>query len=478
MSKVVRIKRKTLIAVSIVLALLVVLSFIIKADILFTMVFIIWALLFTLSISNIKESPMLFCFLISFFVFLLGRQFCCHFFNAKPIYQYLDVTNNKTYFYLIISLIGIVLGLLLISWNKKVVIRKTKQSSFLENGKYGRNYSIACLAMFYICYVGMMGALFLQIRFVQNVGYLGSYTEGAGGAGIPSYLSFMAKFAPVALCLYLATKPTKKEAFVPLMLYEIYGIIYVFTGQRYPFIAISMFVLIYYIIRGRDEKNWIMKYHYILLIIAIPILMMLSTVYDSIRVGKEFNFVNYIETLEEFFIQQGGSINVIRRTIYSADKLKDMHLVSFNSTYTVLFENPISRRLFHITTYSGNSVARAMNTNSLAHRLSYLAYGPGYLMGRGTGSSYIAELLHDFGVIGIFVGSLVYGSLLGMIDHIRFNDKLRDGIKLSIIYYLILSPRGSFDAFVNGVFHFYCIIGFALLIILSIALRKKFYYKV
>lgn len=234
-------------------------------------------------------------------------------------------------------------------------------------------------------------------------------------------------------------------------------------------------MLIYYLIRSRYERGWIRKYHYALLIIAIPALMLFMTAYDAIRLDNTFNLEGFIGTLEDFFIQQGGSINVIRRTIFNADQLVDMHLVSFNGIHSVIFENPIATRIFDVQTYSGNSVMRAMNTNSLAHRLSYLAYGNGYLMGRGTGSSYIAELFHDFGVFGVLLGSIIYGVILGKINGITFNNKLADGIKLSMLYYLLFAPRGTFDTFISSVFNLYTIFGFAIIIILSNVFRTARY---
>ena len=252
-----------------------------------------------------------------------------------------------------------------------------------------------------------------------------------------------------------------------MILYEGYAILRLFTGQRYPFVGISMLMLIYYVMRSKKESNWIKKYHYLLLLLAIPVLMMFMTAYDSIRVGKEVSTDGFFDSIINFLVQQGGSINVIRRTIYNADQLSDMRFVSFQSIYSAIFENGISRRLFNIKTYDGNSIERALTSNNLAHRLSFIAYGDGYLAGKGTGSSYIAELLHDFGLLGVFVGSVLYGCLLKGIDKIEFKHSFSDGIKLAMIYYIILAPRGGFDSFIGNVFNLQSVIGLVVIWLLT-----------
>lgn len=470
-----RISVKSLFLIMITISILLIATIANDVPLLFAVVLLIWMAMFVFSAANLKEYPVMFCFNIAFFVFLLGRQVCYHYLHLDQVYSFLDVTNNYTYFLIILSFLGLLIGLFLSSRYRQQSWSIKRSSSFLDRGGYENNYRLSCKIVFYIGYICTIVSTMLQILFVQRVGYLASYTVEAGGAGIPTLVGALSRLTPVALSLFLATMPEKKQAIVPLALYEIYGVLSLFTGQRYPFIGVSMYVLIYYLIRSRYERGWIRRYHYVLLIIAIPALMLFMTAYDAIRLENTFNLEGFVGTLEDFFIQQGGSINVIRRSIFNADQLADMHLVSFNGIHSAIFENPIATRIFDVHTYSGNSVERAMNTNSLAHRLSYIAYGNGYLMGRGTGSSYIAELFHDFGAFGVFLGSIIYGAILGKINGIEFNNKLADGIKLSMLYYLLFAPRGTFDTFISSVFNLYTIFGFAIIIILSNAFRAARY---
>lgn len=462
---------KKLITIIVVLGLFLALLIVCQVDVLLTCVLMIWAILFVYSIVNLKDNIAVFCFLFAFFVFLLGRQVVYALFDRIEVYSFLDTTNTYTYVLLILSLISLCFGMWMASNGMKIIGISGDCKSFLDSPQFGENYSLACKLFFLFCLFFSFVAVVFQISFVRTVGYLSTYTNEFGSAGIPSFVLYFATFTPVALSLYLATFPSKKHAMQALILYEVYGVMTVFTGQRYPFIGISMFVLTYIFIRSRLEKGWVQKKHYIALLVSVPVLVIFLTAYDAIRMGDAFDFKSLGDTIVTFFDQQGGSINTIRRTIYNADELRDMHLVSLNSTYSVICENFIARSLFGIETFSGNTIERAMAGHDLSARLSLIAYGEEYLSGMGTGSSYIAELLHDFGVVGVVFGNIFYGFALVKISRIHPGNKLLNGIGLAMVYYLFLAPRGGFDAFVGSVFRIYSFIFFAVIILLAAVLR-------
>lgn len=208
-------------------------------------------------------------------------------------------------------------------------------------------------------------------------------------------------------------------------------------------------------------------------VIATPMIILFLTAYDSIRSGEPFSFNGFFHTIIAFFDSQGGSINVIKRVAYYADDIADLQLCSFDSTRTLLFENLITRQFSNVTVYSGNSVEHALYGHSLAHRLSYYTYGNGYLAGHGTGSCFIAELVHDFGYIGVFVGSFIYGRFLKYIDSISFSKPWKDGIILAIFYYVLLAPRGSFDGFVGNIFGLFSLMGYTVMFLIVSALERR-----
>lgn len=426
-------------------------------------VLLIWMYLMIMAINDIKHNIGLLCFLIAFFVFLIGREVCFQYLSLKVYYIYLTKENSFAYVCLIVSLIGILFG---------TCLGSGKSDNVIANKVPSNNVQKVTEYMFFVCYVFSLITVFSQIMVVKRVGYLASYMEEAT-TNVPSIIAYIAACTPVIFCVFLATHPSKNRAMLPIGLYEIYAILTIFTGKRYPFIAISMVIIIYLTIRNRSETGWINKKMIILIVIAIPFLMVLLTAYDSIRVGEAFKFTNLKESIIDFFDSQGGSINVIKRVKYYEKDLKDLYLTSFENTRTVLFENAIMRKLTGVTVYNGNSIERAMNGNSLMHRLSYYSYGNGYLNGRGVGSCYIAELYHDFGYCGIFVGSIFYGWLIRCVSNIKFTHYIKDGILLAIMYYILLAPRGNFDGFVGNIFSLNSMLGICITYIIIRLVEHK-----
>lgn len=438
----------------IILDIFVLISTLVKnASPILMLVILLWLYLLFLTISDIKNNIALFCFLIAYFVFLVGREVCFQYLSVEVYYKYLVKENTFTYFCLIISLIGIWCGTYI--KNEK----KDKNNSYYVVKEHSLNIQIITELIFLLCYCFLIVTVIAQIVLVRSVGYLASYTDEAVSTNIPRIVSYIAAFTPVIFCVFLSSYPSKKKVILPIVLYEIYAVLTVLTGKRYPFIAINMIILIYITIRSKNEKGWMSKKVILLLIIAIPFLIVFLVAYDSIRLGETFKVSNITNIFIDFFDSQGGSVNVIKRVKYYENDLSDLFLTSFENTRNAIFENAIARKITNVQVYSGNSIERALHGNSLMHRLSYYSYGSTYLTGRGVGSCYIAELYHDFGYVGIFFGSMFYGWLIKCVSNIRFNHYLRDGIVLAIMYYLLLAPRGNFDGFIEGVFGLYSLLG-------------------
>ena len=78
--------------------------------------------------------------------------------------------------------------------------------------------------------------------------------------------------------------------------------------------------------------------------------------------------------------------------------------------------------------------------------------GDTYLAGRGTGTSYIAELYYDFGYIGIFVGSMIYGYLFSLINKYNTTSIFSRSIVYIVLTNLLWAPRGGYSAFLSFIF--------------------------
>lgn len=429
-------------------------------DIWFAIALTVWYVCFVTCLTNLKDNIVMFCFLGAFFVFLLGREVCFNFLGLKRYYNYLEPYNRITFILITVSLISLEIGYVLSSTHSTLVFDELAKRNVSDTIIHSSvQYQEICKFFYYICFFFSLLSTIAQIMLVRSIGYVESYVADSGSTSLPGIFNYISSFMNVALSLYLATYPPKKDARTSLIFYEVYAILTLATGHRYTFVAISMYVIIYFFIRQRLDGDWINKKNIVLIVVAMPIIITLLTAMDFLRTGKSFRFTSANSTLISFLDQQGGSVNVIKRIFYYRDKLKDMAFTSFTNIRSIIFENIISRHLFGTVVYTGNSIENALNGHSLAHRLSYYEYGYLYLQGHGVGTCYIAELFHDFDIIGVIIGNIFYGILIRKISELKLNHFMKDGIYLSFITGIMLAPRGDFDGFLSSTFSLYSILG-------------------
>ena len=448
-------------------------------------VLLLWLAVIAYCLSDVSKHIVLLLFLASFFVFLLGREFCFYCLGLKRYYLYLEPYNDITWLLIIISFIFLFVGYKLADviriHGTKIQVktfRKNKRESQYCFERIGEKHKItvkrkafqkASFFAFSFCYVISLVDVIQQIKIVRSIGYLGTYAES--NAVTSKILGYFTSFTIVALSIYLATYPTKRKCFFAIVCYEIYGILTMLTGHRYTFIAISMFSLTYIVYRNRQDGRWISKRIGVYILVAVPIVLFVMNYIDAIRAGNTNKNNGLLGTIVNFLDQQGGSINVIKRVLYYKRQLKDMSLTSFSNVRTVFLENALMRKLFNIQVYAGNSIENAMHGHYLSHRLSYYEYGDLYLIGHGVGSCYIAELYHDFGTIGVVFGNILYGVLIQRITNPEYTHWLRNGMLLASQYFIYLAPRGDFDGFVGGLFSLTAILGILGIIVLSYCIK-------
>lgn len=440
-------------------------SVFIGVNVLFALTLTLWTALFFYSFVNIKENVVLFCFLIAFFVFLLGRETVFAFFHVEPYYDYTRLIDNKTYIILFISLFMIAIGSILAD-------KSNLNVSFKDVIVYPKSLPEIVKFVFYITCTAAIFVTIQKIKVVLTVGYLASYKEGMEfESGVWSYFSF---FCEIALCLFLACAPPKKEFKKVVLFYEIYLFLTLFTGLRNILILGNLFLFSYVVIRHVRDGNWIKKKHVITFCILLPFMVAFLYIYDFLRSGRNFNYTAFPKLIIGFLDQQGGSINNIKRVMFYSDNLKDLKYTSLSGLKNNLLQNSVMRTFFNIKIYSGNSVEHALYGDSFSHRLSYLVYKDNYLNGRGTGSSYIAELYHDFGMFGVCIGNIIYGFLLKKISKIKLDGKISAGILLYFFFSLVYAPRSNFDYFLSEILAFRTILWFTLIFVMANIYDKYF----
>ena len=93
----------------------------------------------------------------------------------------------------------------------------------------------------------------------------------------------------------------------------------------------------------------------------------------------------------------------------------------------------------------------ALESNRYAHNISYIVLNKDYLAGHGIGGSYIMEMYTDYGMIGIFLLSILMGMCFILMMRTAYKSRiLLFSITLLILNNLFFMPRSNFtESFFN-----------------------------
>lgn len=372
-----------------------------------------------------SESFILGFFYVTFFTFLLSRPFIgiC---RGKDWWNSALQAEENIWFALIlllISIIGLFVGSRLIGYYD----RKKNKVEKLKKNKTDKKYPYVIFLQQISCCVFFITICFYLIEqleplWVIGMGdYLQYYTEYH--SKLPSFFHTIASFHKYSLCIFLATLPNKKKAFIPLALFELSAIPSFLVGVRNPIMLNSLFILVYYLlrdnIRNETEKKWLGKIECSIVVISTPVILIFMGCYSYIRDGQGMNMVNPIRLLVDFFEGQGVTFDVMTIAYgYRAGiLLKEPKNYTFGSIIDYIYRGTVGQKIFGTCAIpEGNNEIAGTLSNNFSHILSYITLKDEYLNGRGRGSSYILEVFFDYGYIGVFIFNIILCIvLIGMV---------------------------------------------------------------
>lgn len=443
-----------------------------KPDFLISMIFLVRINLMIYSLLNLSHRISLFAFGFCFFNFLLGRQFLEKFFYYK-VEDFTDKTNIHAELTILISLVTIFVFYIIFSnENSNNLGSKTEFNKIRIN--ILRDIS---KKLFYLSNAfGIINTSFKAYLAIRN-GYYSTFTgEGVSLQQNNIFIYAFDKFEqmlPVFIAIYFATKPKEKECKRVLIFYFIYLILTVFTGHRSEFMIGVLWILIYLIYRNNtDNETWIKKKYLILACLIFPFFIVSLGIIGQLRVGSNLDNTNIFKTFIDFFYDQGVSINVIKRSYNLSENLNSDRLYSLS-----FIPESIIGRFLGFKQYVGNTIEHAQEGYNLSHALSYVLMGNKYLNGVGTGTSYIAELNHDFGYIGIFLGNILYAWFLAVFSNFKAKKVYSTAAILLIMRQLLWSPRGNFSDIFLILLQPFPILAILSIYVLYSAIIKKFKIK-
>lgn len=433
-------KHKLPVAIAIVEILIAIWGIAMQVDILFLCVICLWVAMIIVAVSKIEQRAMLFLFSITFFVFLLGREFLQQFFS----YQY-ETFENKitehTHLCLLLALAGIAVAY----WITK---RKSTDIVCSVEGENGMVQKVSRFTYFVVLIPAVIYR-FYTVFYVQSHGYAAYYTDFQMLLNENILLSIFGKLdymVSPCVCIYLASMPSKKEFYSTAALYAMYLTLTLGAGARGPFLLGVFFLLFYILYRAAatPAEGWF-KRSYLVLCGAFFVFFALGAYFSGLIRDEASGETGLLDGIIGFIYSQGVSINVLKRGFIFKDQIPDGYLYSMN-----FMRSGFIARLFNIPIYTGNSVETALYGGNFAHALSYLFMPESYLSGHGTGTSYVAELYHDFGYIGVFLGSILYGWLSAKTDTYKPGMLIRRSCMFIMITQLLWAPRGSYSGMLTA----------------------------
>lgn len=394
----------------------------------------------------------LFCFGIAFFVFLLGRDGMVYLlaFDGDLLKYSIDV-NHHAYISLFLGLTGVWFSYMFFKKdrieNSKIIIN-LKQVKFYE---YVRHYSIIS---FYLVYPFAILVNLAIAYFVIKFGYAAKFTDlRALVENTPIFytISKIELLLPTAFSIYMATLPDKKSFIKLAKPYIFYLVLTLGTGGRGDFILGLLLIIIFMGLMQSLEPNivWVNRRRLRLaLIIGVPVIAIGGSLMNIVRFGQSAEDVSIIDSFSNFFYEQGVTCNAIKNAYIYEDQIpqqKDYYTFEFLHT-------GLPARILGNEVYQGNNIEHATQGGSFTHALGYAIMGNTYLAGQGTGTSYIAELYYDYGYMGIFIGSCIYGYIFSLINNFKRVGIFSRSIVFIIITKLLWAPRGAFSGFLSFIF--------------------------
>ena len=402
--------------------------------------------------NDIKYYLIHFIFFLTIFVFLVSRP-TIDYFRDGALDTYHPIAYRFAFIVVMVSILGLTIGGVLARYF--IARKKIKVPNIGNSLKevYIKRLRFVSLGVFLLTYPFYFIRLFERLLYRLQTSYYAYYANFE--SKLPYFTYILSTFTVYAMCMYLATKPKKLQATAVLVSFIAVNTIHLAIGTRNPFILSILFAFVYYFMREQTEKGkWIGFKEKLAIFVGSPILMLAMGVLNYVRDNVQVAHTGFWELLLDFIYKQGTSFGVLARGFLFNSSLpyRDFRNFTFGPVLDYFSRGSLGAifggKAFEHTT---NSVELAIDSNSYAHNLSYLVLNKEYLKGHGIGSSYIMELYTDYGMIGVFLLSLLLGILFIAMLQVAYRSRtILFALSLLILNNLFFMPRSSFsESFFN-----------------------------
>lgn len=259
-----------------------------------------------------------------------------------------------------------------------------------------------------------MVSSYIRFNYRLHSGYSSVYQFTIA---IPAYIKLPASVFYFLLCLWLVSRPSKRQFIFGAVLTVLIEALVLFSGDRGESMTTLMIMVFYILIRSDDDQNFLhLKKRYVVLsAMSIPLVIYLLQYISYERKNVEMTVEKNV--LSDFFDAQGISATIISIGYNINDRITEIG----GKTYVTgtlrgyLLHNVLTRALFGTSAAVSNTAEVALSGESYGSTMAYVRFKSSYLKGIGCGTSYIAELWHDGGILFLIVGSILLGYLISVI---------------------------------------------------------------
>ncbi|MCF2555207.1 O-antigen polysaccharide polymerase Wzy family protein [Faecalicatena contorta] len=401
-----------------------------------------------IGVQDVKSRLLFLIFQVSFFTFLVGRPLIGIILKIEGWMGSGQQKENIIFAFSLVflSLLCMAFGVVLIEAFYRIKRSNVSLTKSLEKkNEFVKPLQLVSLIIFFVTLVFYLLVQIEPLIFMKGKTYVEYYTGFQ--SRIPGIFHTIASFMKYSLCIFLATMPSKKRAFFPLILFVLSAVPMLIIGVRNPIMLNSLFVVIYYCIREikNSREKWIGRFEKIVIVIITPIALIFMAMYTAIRSQIALSESNPFRYLVRFFYEQGVTFNVLQIGYGYRQGIKDLkHHYTFGGMIDYIQRGTIGQKIWGMDPLpSGNCEINGILSNNLSHNLSYISMKEEYLNGRGRGSSFLLETYFDWGYIGVMLFSIGLAILLIVFLH-RFGKKMLSStvilVALTSIYFI---PRAE-----------------------------------
>lgn len=396
------------------------------------------------------------------FLFFLFHCTLCMFLMARPIISvfkgyswkiFSEEAMNFTFMSLWLTMMMMVLGAVLYEKYTKTHAENQVRKKEVKKKKYDkeefRSFLQITSIMMYIVSTGAY--LYLQMEklfFMQGRIYYEFYTDFASKA--PYIVHLLASFRIYSLAFFLATKPKKKSAVAVLFAFIVSDFPVLLYGKRSLIMIDALFIFIYYVLRDGMGEKWIGKFEKICIAVGGIAAVIGMGAMNYIRDGIEVT-LSVKDLILDFLYKQGVSFNVLNIGYESIPFLPERAFrnYTFGGIIDYVTHGSFAQRFFGAESLGeGNNLHWALESNSFAHNMSYVATD-NYLEGHGLGSSYLLEVYADYGYLGTIIFSLILGAAMIWFVHELREMNFKSALILIMLINFFFMPRGEATGSIN-----------------------------